>query len=137
MKPRPRIVTFVAWLFILSAVFQLFKMPVDWRSPDFQKTLVGGPVGADLHFGIVYVGYLLQVVAGALIVSGRKVGRLLLAAAVLIWRGYDLYYDRLSPGSIQLAIVLVIATLFVFRSNATAFFDWMESLRKMGRHRQG
>jgi hypothetical protein len=133
MKPRPKIVTLIAWGLILPSVWRLFKMPVDWRDPIFRENLQGGPVPPDAHFAVVYVGLLVLVVAGAAILSGRTWCRWVLLAQVVLWSCYDLFYTRFDPASIQWAIGYVIATLFVFRRNAVEFFESATVMRATGR----
>ena len=110
MNTRPRSVTLIGWLFIVTGVVGL-----GYHATDFK------PQGA-FHYDVVWVGFvrLLAIVGGAFVLRGNNFGRWL----VVVWLAYHVgvsAFHSLFEAVIHL-LLLAVVSWFLFRREASAYF---------------
>lgn len=136
MKPRPKSLTLVAWLVIITSVAWMARIPVTWGEPGAVASLPGGPFEPNLLFAGTYAKLLAQIVACAAVIGGYRWGRTLFVAAGVAWSAFWLYRTGCDPRKIREAILFVIGALFMFRRPAADFFRSAAAMRQPSSARQ-
>ncbi|HET6890379.1 MAG TPA: hypothetical protein VFH31_04700 [Pyrinomonadaceae bacterium] len=109
MKPRPLSVTIIGWLFIAAGAIGLAYHVTELRRP--------------FEYDVVWVCFLrlLAILGGVFVLSGHNWARWLL----VIWIAYHVVLSgsHSLSGVITHALLLVVVTYFLFRPQATSYFQ--------------
>lgn len=122
MGKKPKSVTIIAWLLIVSGVISLFTSLLSWNSPIVKELMAKNPLPIPLQYVMMYIGSPISVISGAGIFKGKNWGRLL----YVLWGATGIVINLITfPIKLTIIIGLVvfaIVAFFLYRPASNQYF---------------
>ena len=119
---RPTSVTIVGWILIIMSVFSLVGATLSFNSPMTRELMSLSAVPIPVQYVLAYVGLLLTMLSGIMILKGRNWGRWLYVGWTLFGSLFGLLTSPMKTAMIPGIVIFLIFTFILFRPRANAYF---------------
>jgi hypothetical protein len=122
MQQRPISVTFIAGLLIVTAVAGLASSGDNLKNPQVQQLMSQSPIPVHIQVWLIYAGLGVSILSGLGMFAGQNWARFL----YVIWNVFAILVGLVgSPIKLLIPSVIffLMITVFLFRSNASAYFE--------------
>ena len=123
MNARPTSVTVIAWIIIVTSAISLVSTLFLINNPTAQELMAKSPLPPSVQYAMIFVGLLVAVVCGFLMLKRANWARLLYVG----WGVLNLIISFFTtPGKLMMLpamIFLAVVVFFLFRPKANAFFS--------------
>lgn len=123
MNQRPKSVSFICWLLIITGSISLLTSLTSINNPVVLELMAKSPIHIPIQFIMMYGGLAVSIISGFFMLKGANWARLLF----VIWSAIGFLIGiATSPAKMMLipgAIVYGIEVFFLFQPNANKFFS--------------
>ena len=122
MRERPKSVTIIAWILIVTGVFSLFTSLSSLNNPMVKELMSKSLLPIPLQYAIMYIGLAISFICGIGMLKGQGWARFLYVAWGAIGLLIGLITSPIKAALIPGLIVFVIIVFFLYRSSSNQYF---------------
>ena len=120
---RPTSLTVISWIFIVVGVISIVFTTSAIDNPMAEEIMRKSPVPIPIQFFISYMSTIVLIASGIATLLGRSWGRVLYVAWNLFLVAVGFAISFMTMAAIPGLVAFLIASLILFRPNATKYFE--------------
>lgn len=123
MKTRPLSISIISWFLIVTSALALISTVVNHNNPEVIKMMELSAMSTTLQFILIFVGLIITISSGVLMLKGNNLGRLTYSGWIVISFIITLITSPINLMLLPSIIVSLIIIFFLFRPKASEYFS--------------
>ncbi|MDD4275272.1 MAG: hypothetical protein PHG14_16295 [Desulfobacter postgatei] len=126
MKERPKSITIICWIEIVSVGISLISSALTLDNPKVQELMANSSIPITLQYIIMGVGYVITLVCCIAMLKGQNWARLLFVGWSILGFVIGITTSPIKAMMIPGIIIFLIVVFFLFRPKANEYFKATE-----------
>lgn len=122
MGERPKSVTVIAWVLIVTGVISVFMSLSSLNNPMVKEIMSKSPLPTSMQYAMMYIGLAVTIISGLGMLKGRGWARLLYVVWGVVGFLIGSVTSPMKAAMIPGIIVFVIVVVFLYRPASAQYF---------------